>query len=69
MAMMMQKLPLLIFLLGSASSTFNADGIEEAYRSWVRQTGFFRHSVFQKARNKLKPCQTIKVDKHRRLAG
>lgn len=73
MAMMMPKLLLLIFLLASASSTLNADGsnelvmTEEAYRSWVKRVGSFKHSVFQKAKNKLKPCLTIKVDKDQSL--
>lgn len=76
MMMMMPQLLLLIFLLGSVSATFNADGYrelklkatEEGYRSWVSKMGSLRHSVFQKAENGLKPCcRNIKVDKDQRF--
>lgn len=72
--MMMPGLLLLFtFLLASASSIVKADGCkelvvtEEAYRSWVKQMGSSKHPVFQRAKNKLKPCMTIQVHKDRRF--
>ncbi|GAV75903.1 Pectinesterase domain-containing protein [Cephalotus follicularis] len=71
--MMILKLLMLAILLLIASSSFHAIGsnelevIEEAYMNWVRKLPSFKNSVFQKAKNKLKPCLTIKVNKSPKL--
>ncbi|EEF30860.1 Pectinesterase-2 precursor, putative [Ricinus communis] len=67
------KLLCLILLSGSATSWFTSNGSnsnrfvvnEEAYLQWLKakQMGSFKHALFQKAKNKFKPCLTIKVNK------
>jgi len=36
---------------------------EEDYFKWLKHMGSFKHSLFQKAKNKFKPCLTIEVSK------
>lgn len=38
-------------------------GSEEAYGRWINKMGSLKHSLFQKAKNKLKPCLKLKVHK------
>ncbi|KAK9285444.1 hypothetical protein L1049_024637 [Liquidambar formosana] len=72
---MISKLLFSILLLESASSSVIPNGsdgsvvIEEAYLNWLKQVGSFKHSLFQKAKNKFKPCLTIRVDKNPRLGN
>ncbi|XP_057966734.1 probable pectinesterase 53 [Malania oleifera] len=68
------RLFLLILQFGFATSALinqnRSNGpvmIEEDYINWVKQTGFFKHSFYQKARNKFKPCLTLKVNKNHAL--
>ncbi|KAF5463037.1 hypothetical protein F2P56_018986 [Juglans regia] len=65
---------LLLFLLFESSVSLShpnvSNGVvvtEKAYLNWVKQMGSFKHSLFQKAVNKFKPCLTIKVNKVSRL--
>ncbi|CAK9157053.1 unnamed protein product [Ilex paraguariensis] len=76
---MKPKLLLLILLaniVANFSSPFNSSITltvvsDEAYTKWVKQMGggcSFKHSdLFDRAKNKFKPCKTIKVDKNPRL--
>ncbi|KAJ6678732.1 ACYL-COA THIOESTER HYDROLASE YBHC-RELATED [Salix viminalis] len=42
--------------------TFNGFLVhEEDYLKWLEHMGSFKHSLFQKAKNKFKPCLTMKV--------
>lgn len=68
------KLFLFILLLEAASFpvTSNRPGhefvlIEKEYVNWVRQMSSFKHSLFGRAKNKLKPCLSIRVNKKPRL--
>ncbi|XP_075653160.1 putative pectinesterase 53 [Castanea sativa] len=69
------KLFLLILLLESTSSLphTNVSNVnvvsEKEYLNWVKQIGSFKHSLFQKATNKLTPCSTIRVNKNSKLTG
>lgn len=70
---MVPKLLLLFLLFESTVSLSHpnvSNGVvvtEKAYLKWVKQMGSFKHSLFQKAVNKFKPCLTIKVNKVSRL--
>jgi pectinesterase len=73
---MVGKLLLLILLLErdstrSSSSLSHPNGVvvasEKAYLNWVKQMGFFKHSMFQKATNMFTPCKTIKVNVNSRF--
>uniref|UniRef100_A0A6N2LAE7 Pectinesterase n=1 Tax=Salix viminalis TaxID=40686 RepID=A0A6N2LAE7_SALVM len=64
---MVLKLLFLMVLFLNASSlsvpeTFNGFLVhEEDYLKWLQHMGSFKHSLFQKAKNKFKPCLTMKV--------
>ncbi|KAF2290827.1 hypothetical protein GH714_015671 [Hevea brasiliensis] len=68
------KLLFMLFLLANiANSLFTPNGSnsnrfmasEEGYQKWLKakQLGSFKQAFFQKAKNKFKPCLTIKVNK------
>ncbi|KAG8659999.1 hypothetical protein MANES_02G101400v8 [Manihot esculenta] len=68
------KLLFMLFLLANnANSLLTPNGSnsnrfvtsEEAYLKWLKakQSGSFKHALFQKAKNRFKPCLTIKVNK------
>ncbi|KAJ4847157.1 hypothetical protein Tsubulata_036539 [Turnera subulata] len=66
----MLKLLLLVLCCGNANSWLapnrsnEFEVTEEGYSRWLKQMGDYKHSsLFQEAKNKLKPCKTIKVDK------
>ncbi|KAG9131059.1 hypothetical protein Leryth_006808 [Lithospermum erythrorhizon] len=42
---------------------------EEGYINWVKSWGSLKHTPFQEAKNKLKPCKTIKVHKKSKKGG
>jgi len=66
---MVLKLLLLMVLFVNANSlsmpeTLNGFLVpEEDYFKWLKHMGSFKHSLFQKAKNKFKPCLTIEVSK------
>uniref|UniRef100_A0A6M2EK10 Pectinesterase n=1 Tax=Populus davidiana TaxID=266767 RepID=A0A6M2EK10_9ROSI len=66
---MVLKLLLLMVLFVNANSlsmpeTLNGFLVpEEDYLKWLKHMGSFKHSLFQKAKNKFKPCLTIEVSK------
>ncbi|KAI4314784.1 hypothetical protein L6164_027659 [Bauhinia variegata] len=72
---MMLKLFFLILLLEFSSTSSRINGsngtvmVEQAYRNWVKGFGSskLKHYRFQKAKNKLDPCLTLKVNKNPKL--
>ncbi|XP_062102525.1 probable pectinesterase 53 [Humulus lupulus] len=70
--MSLKLLLLIVLLLQSVTSLTSGKGstmVEEAYLSWVKQMGSFKHSLFQKATNKFEPCLTIQVNQNPRVLG
>ncbi|KDP46694.1 hypothetical protein JCGZ_06482 [Jatropha curcas] len=66
----------LLTLNGSNSDRFLAseeeeEAEEEAYLKWLKekQVGYFKNSLFKKAKNRFKPCLTIKVNKKSKSGG
>lgn len=43
--------------------------VERAYVKWVRQMASFKHSLFQKGKNKFEPCLTVEVSKKNKRVG
>ncbi|KAJ8764459.1 hypothetical protein K2173_006199 [Erythroxylum novogranatense] len=55
------------FLLAISTVPSRLMGTEEAYLEWVKQMASVKFSSFQEARNKFKPCLTIKVNNKPRM--
>lgn len=75
---MLLKLFLLALLLERTSSWVASNEsndlavVEQGYLNWVnfkQHAPHLNHSLFQKAKNKFKPCKTIKVNKNPRLGN
>lgn len=70
---MFLKLLLLVSLLERANSWAASNmsnefiAVENAYMKWVTQQASMKQPVFQKRKNKFKPCRIIKVNKNPRL--
>ncbi|PPD95389.1 hypothetical protein GOBAR_DD07584 [Gossypium barbadense] len=68
------RLFMFILFLGGASFEVTSNRlsqyevIEKDYMNWVKQKSSFKHSLFGKPKNKLKPCLTIRVNKKPSLA-
>ncbi|TYI49917.1 hypothetical protein E1A91_D12G066600v1 [Gossypium mustelinum] len=71
---MIMRLFMFILFLGGASFEVTSNRlsqyevIEKDYMNWVKQKSSFKHSLFGKPKNKLKPCLTIRVNKKPSLA-
>ncbi|KAM7252487.1 hypothetical protein ACFE04_024370 [Oxalis oulophora] len=74
------KLMLMLVLLVEASNCLannntnplrwsNKNGEEQDYLDWVRKLPSVKHSLFQEAKNKLRPCLTIKVSKTKKKSS
>ncbi|XVF62152.1 hypothetical protein PTKIN_Ptkin08bG0194100 [Pterospermum kingtungense] len=69
--MIMRLLFMFIFLLEAGVSfsvtsnrpSHELEVTEKQYLNWVKRMSSFKHSLFGKAKNKLKPCLTIRVNK------
>ncbi|XP_050228469.1 probable pectinesterase 53 [Mercurialis annua] len=76
----MLKILFLMLLFGNANSWFTSNGSnnsfntfkvdEEQYLQWLKakELGSFKNAVFQKAKNKFKPCLTLSVNKYSKSA-